>query len=317
MTREHRPGTERTERWMPRLPRRKRGRALLLVGVLLAATATVTAAAYGRSTGHPDAGREQALVVNGREVVPEELETYGDAHSIDLSTDEGLQSAVSGAVRFKVLQQQAYDRGLIKYLDYAGFLADLQRRNDSNARSIQEGKAVYGVSHYEPSTYLSYVESTLQHGIQLALVAEKRITPSESALRTFYDQHKDQYAKKVDSISLTLLRPPATGQGVAVPVENITINDENAYSYSKYRSALYTTALQLTAGQTQPVVGDTEGELLLARCTGRKPAGYKTFEEVREEITQRSEDEQFQRYLDSLTAAAQVVVSQRLRDLMP
>jgi hypothetical protein len=293
-----------------------KGKAVLLVAVLIAVAAV--AVVVCRSTGHVQtAAQQQALVVDGRVVAPEELKTYGQAHSIDLSTDVGLQSAVTGLVRFKVLQQQAFDRGLIGYLDYAGFLDDLQIKNSAMQQAISAGQAVYGVSHYEPSTYLSYVESNLQHAVQQALINEKRINPSDSALRTFYGKHKDLYAKKVDSISLTLSRPPATGQGAGVPVENLTIDDKNAYSYSKYRPALYAVALQLTAGQIQPVVGDTDGEQLLARCTSRKSAGYKTFQEVREEITQRYEDEQFQRYLDSLTTAAKVVVNQRLRDLMP
>ncbi|HET6293894.1 MAG TPA: peptidylprolyl isomerase [Kribbella sp.] len=284
-----------------------RGRALLVV---VAVTVAMMTAACGRSTDRGGAGQEQALVVGGQVVTPEELKTYADAHSIDLTTDVGLQSLVTGVVRFKVVQQQAQQRGLIGYVDYAGFLSDVQRKNSSNEQAIQDGKAVYGVSQYQPSTYLSYLESSLQHSLQQALVAEKRIAPSESDLRAFYDQRKEQYAKKVDTISLALVRPSA-------PVQTITIDDQNAYTYSKYRSALYEVAVRLKPGQTGPVVGDTEGGALLARCISRKSAGYKTFQQVREEITQRFTDEQFQRYLDSLTTAAEVVVSPRLRDLLP
>jgi hypothetical protein len=289
-------------------------RVVLFVALGIVAAMGVTAC--GDDGARSGAGDEPALTVNGRVVPPEELTTYAAAHSVDLSTDEGLQTAVKGAAGFKVLQQQAHDRKLIGYVDYAGFLADLHRKNDANAAAIQQGSAVYGVSRYEPSTYLSYLESTLQHSLQLALVAEKRIVPSDGALRAFYEQHKDQYAKKVDSIALKLMRPPADGQGTAVPVGDLTIDEKSAYSYSKYRPALYAVALQLTAGETAPVIGDTAGEPLLAYCKSRKPAGYKTFQEVRQEITQRYEDEQFQRYLDSLSAGAKVVVSPRLRDLV-
>ncbi|WP_371404366.1 peptidylprolyl isomerase [Kribbella sp. NBC_00662] len=229
------------------------------------------------------------LTVNGQVVPPDELRTYAAAHSLDLDTPDGHRAAVAGITRFKVVQQQAYDRGLVGYLDYAGFLRDLEKKNK------QPG---YGVTSYQPASYLSYLESNLSLGLRRALVAERRITPTEAQLQAFYSAHKDEYARRTDTIQLTL-----QGGG---RIQRLRIDDANAYTYSKYRTTLFTAAQELAVGDSVPVIGDTAGGQVLVTCTARTPGGYKTLPEVRQELTERYVDQQFQRYLDALTTATRV-----------
>lgn len=229
------------------------------------------------------------LTVNGQVVPADELRIYATAHSLDLDTWDGHKAAVAGMVRFKVLQQQAHDRGLISYVDYAGFRRDLEQKNDHPG---------YGVTSYDPASYLSYLESNLALGLRRALVADRRITPTDAELQAFYSAHKDEYARKTDTIQLTLRSAGRT--------ERLRIDEGTAYTYSKYRPALFTAAQQLPVGESVPVVGDTVGGQVLITCTSRTPGGYKTLPQVRQELTERYVDQEFQRYLDALTAATPV-----------
>ena len=323
-----------------------RRRTVLLVAGAVAALAVaalvvgggVIAATLPRGLGDGVVAR-----VDGHPVTVAELRGYAAAHSLDLGTGDGRDAAVAGAVRVEALQAAALARGLVASDD---LLAGLDAANAANAAAIDAGQAVYGVSRYSADTFYARAESTLEHDLAAALIADGDLSPTEAELRALYEETKDEVAREPDSLALRLLRfdTDSAGQaGVAevfarldagedfdavaadyaarggaglVDVSSLDITPDTAYSIAKYESTLWAAVSDLQPGDTRLVTDDPGGGLLVVHCATRTPGGVQDLEEVRPDLTARYEEREFQRYADGLVRDADVVVTDRLDELL-
>jgi hypothetical protein len=101
--------------------------------------------------------------------------------------------AVSDAVRATVQFTLAHKYGLIPDPAYAAFLSSLAAQNASRAQALSQHQPIYGPEQYTETTYFSYVLSQTGISLQNILVERGVIPVTNSALRQYYNMHRDDY----------------------------------------------------------------------------------------------------------------------------
>ncbi|MBB6734945.1 peptidylprolyl isomerase [Cohnella zeiphila] len=325
--------------------RRRRGRRAFIAA---AAAALAAAALYAGivSAARSNTGEERGdavALMNGQPIVLGQLRTYAEVNSLELHDAEAVEQAVEGAAHNKLMQIEAYKRGLTRSVSYDELLADMAAENDRRSQDRAAGKVIYGVPTYSEPIYYSQVMGNLAHSLENALVSEGAIQPTDDNLRRFYAANRDAYARGQDEIKLLVLNVPATEEGQAqltaikeryekgepfdrlyaeyadgtagdsgkagasVTAETLTVDESNAYELSKYQGELYEAAESMAVGDVQVVSDSLDGGMLkLLYCAGRKPAAYLSFEEVKPELTLRYVDREFDGYLETLYRQADI-----------
>jgi hypothetical protein len=101
--------------------------------------------------------------------------------------------AVSDAERATVQFNLAHKYGLIADPGYAAFLSSLAAQNASRAQALSQHQPIYGPEQYTETTYFAYVLSQAGISLTTTLVNHGVISVTNSALRQYYNAHRDDY----------------------------------------------------------------------------------------------------------------------------
>jgi hypothetical protein len=121
--------------------------------------------------------------------------------------------AVSDVVRATVQFTLAHKYGLIPDPSYAAFLSSLVAQNASRAQALRQHQPIYGPEQYTETTYFSYVLSQAGISLQNILVERGVIPVTNSALRQYYNIHRDDYQQTVGTDTGAM--GPQTQPGIA------------------------------------------------------------------------------------------------------
>jgi hypothetical protein len=270
--------------------------------------------------------------VSGHPLTGPELAQVADLMSLDQAPGQTDQLIRAG-VRIKAIQLEAWRRGLIASVDFTDLVAELELVNQSHRDTAQAGGVVYGVSRFDLATHFARSVSAARTALWNDLAANGQLEPSPAQLTALYQRQFDQVAAQPDSISLDLIRLPATAAGLAaaqalledlaagVTVEQalaaqpglvweatvLEVTPESAYELAKYRPALHSAATALRPGQVTSLSDDLAGGLILLRCRHRQSNPPLPLAQVIDQVRGLAQDELFERLIDELVAASPVV----------
>ncbi|GGN22508.1 hypothetical protein [Streptomyces fuscichromogenes] len=112
-------------------------------------------------------------------------------HSGTTPADYLKQRALSDAKKTTVVLNLAHEYGLLADPSYSGFLRDWTAENQRRSAAVATGQVIYGPKQYTEANYLTYVLHNLAFDLKQKLAKKGVLKVTESALRRYYDTHKN------------------------------------------------------------------------------------------------------------------------------
>ncbi|WP_190276185.1 peptidylprolyl isomerase [Paenibacillus sp. JDR-2] len=183
-------------------------------GVLLLASAGL-AVAWPQPTGGSPSGSEAIATVGGQPISLDEFRlymdkakgevtnyfsvTYGAEDRKDYWTsafggerpiDRLKKQAMKDAVEGKTLQLLAVENGLAESSSFADFTRNWNDNNQSRAKDLKQGKAIYGLGEYDLSQFYFYSISNLKLDLAEKL-GERELKVTDQELLDRYQSHAE------------------------------------------------------------------------------------------------------------------------------
>lgn len=214
----------------PTSRRPSRRTVLVLTGVCLALTALVVTAVtllrpdrtdeVASLDGHPVTRDE--LLFHMRRLAPtvqnELRNKYHLKGTINWNAKAGDRTALQ-RLETRALDEVRRDRttlvlakeqGLVDSVDYADFLADLARENQSRADAVAAGKTVYGVTEFTPEEYYTHrlTEITTNLKERLGADAGDPLWVTDAEVRHTFDTDRDDWSANATTYRYSRLVVP-------------------------------------------------------------------------------------------------------------
>lgn len=297
---------------------------------------------FNKNTSQPDhpgqveTGNPVAYV-NGIPVEKEEMSLMmqlsgmvGDGLQSTNITDN--QAAVNRMVEIKTAQQTAVKYGVLKDSSFSAFLKELDQENERRANALGNKEAIYGPRQYSKLTYYDYRHTLMMNALKLAW-SKQGLDMDESKLLDYYDQHRESIAKKHDTIQVYRIiqaktQPEQAKRNIYEIRQKLkteeafqelfhqleqeqglteieTIQEDNYKEISKYRSDYYHLVSELVPGEVSRVIEDPDSYSIVM-IKERKPGGYASFADIREEVVQQYIDDGYASFLKQQMAGSEV-----------
>jgi len=107
------------------------------------------------------------------------------------------EMALDKAVRCKVQQIMALEKGIVEHIDFDQMMLEMQEENLKRKTKIEKGEVVYGAKHYTERTYFAHEFDKMVIQLKTALL-EEELKPSEKELKALV---KDEYFSLEDNRS--------------------------------------------------------------------------------------------------------------------
>lgn len=310
--------------------------SLLLIGLSLAlSTLVVLHNSPKTKSGSTELQEDVVAWVNNEPVGRQEMASITALSGISASTSSQREMAEALA-RIKTVQQEATRNHLLVEDTYANFLIEWREENARRATAIEKNEVIYGPKELTELAYYNYRQSYLYNKLQ-KLWVDNVADLSEQSMRLYYDQHRDELARKPDSVTVYKIMEPipqGANSRAAVEkrirdirrkldegadfielyqawlenggaVETETIDERNVSETAKYRNEFYNMIIGMKQGDTSGII-ELNGSFTLVYVAERKEQGFKSFEEIREEVKNQYLDTGFDAYISEKASSAQI-----------
>lgn len=262
-------------------------------------------------------------------------------------------NTVARIIREKVEQGLFQELSILPDASYAALLAEFQRVAQEREQAVRQGQAVYGPVRYTQLQFYEHRKALLR--VQaIAALAQKCWQPTELDLRTFYDQHREQFSAPPSySVEILTLRPRESLNSVArdetvraaadVIQARLAAGDAVSSVLAKPPEAraiaiatqrfteigadrlgeLFSDGNQLAAVQALAPgrilqLADSESQVRVVRCVAKTAPTFRPYEAVQALVRSQWLDFQYHQYLANLARHARVRVNQEVVDkLLP
>lgn len=245
---------------------------------------------------------------------------------------EHNEEAMDRLLEVKVAQQLAVKYGILKDSSFSAFLEEFDLENQRRAKALTNKEVIYGPRQYSQLTYYDYRHANMINSLK-SKWSEQELDISDDKLMDYYEQNRDRFAKKHDTIKLYKIMQPKGTSGAEQRIHQIeqelkagqdfmklyhqleeegfteieTINEENYREVSKYRSGFYHLVTNLSLGEVSEVLED-EKQYFVVMIVDKHAEGFKNFEEIREEVIRHYTDDYFQSFLKQQMALSEVKI---------
>ncbi|WNR46000.1 peptidylprolyl isomerase [Paenibacillus roseipurpureus] len=281
-----------------------------------------------------NASPDTVMSVNGTVITTQEFELI-TGMSWERAGAKMTNEQKNQLVRTRVIQLEAKKRGIPVSIDYAAFTQELQKENLRRATALNNHEPIYGPKQYSERMYFDYRIANITRDLR-RYMQEHELDTSDVKLGAYYEANKDQVALKLDSYAFQeLIVPDLTdaSKGKAEELlnqlraganfdhiyaerskaEGLTasefMNEDNRRSFDKYRSVFFNAVHSLKQGEVALEAIEDQDSYKIVKCTKRETAGYKTFEEAKNDVLQRYLDAQLESYLKPFVLKAKVTIT--------
>ncbi|GIP28532.1 hypothetical protein J23TS9_36620 [Paenibacillus sp. J23TS9] len=270
------------------------------------------------------------------------MQTRGYREEKGGKLSESLKEQVmESLIQVKTAEQEAIRQGISEKGAYASLSAELEQENKRRDEAVRSKQVIYGPRQFTLQSYYDYKHARTLNQLKMVW-KKKQPNVEDKALRAYYEENRNQLAKKHDIIRIYKLtelsmnknggsgereRNEANGriealleqmQGGGIPFMKLyesrkykpgltgveVIKEDNYRDMAKYRSGFYELAARLQPGESGMV--EENGIKAILYCDARTEGGYLSFDEVREEVMLRYEDKSFGDYLEGLASGAKI-----------
>lgn len=280
--------------------------------------------------------------MNKAEVVKYFADKYGAEYTADFwRSDFGGESprdmlrdaAMEELIPYKIKQKLAKKNELLDSCDYSDFLVRLEEENKQRKQKKESGGVVYGVTEYTPAAY--YKDSMAKLEIGLRDLWMEKLDPDEPELLAYYEEIKDGYYKKLNESNITvysfdfskeeeakaLLERANQGEDVqqaaeaaGAKIENMDIDNESL----RYITFAYPGVDELIEKKQAPFAAGlygTAGEICFVRVNEIKDGGYKSFEDVKQNVLSMYTERDLNGYIEKLVKKAKIKYTKEYKEI--
>lgn len=208
----------------------------------------------------------------------------------------------------------AKEQGLVDSVDYAGFLTDLARENDSRAKAVAAGQTVYGVTHFSPAEYYTHRLAEITTSLKKRLSAKPGdpLWVTDTDVRHAFDADREAWSANATTYTYSTLVVPAAAQDdagslrtgrladVAAQVPGATLTtgtyDGGPTTLNAHTQDLLAVLGNLAPGEISAPVPGT-GQVTYYQLDSRTVDENAAFAGYANRIRQSLIDEKFTRYL--------------------
>lgn len=253
-----------------------------------------------------------AIVKVGSETITAEdlksrLQAIPMAYQQYSATPEGRREFLNLLVREKVMLVEARKSGLDKQKNFQDAVAQFKKKAQTDLEDFQNGMLIE---------------------MMLAQLRTKDLAVTDTDLRAYYDQHREDYTNPLEiQASHILVRSPEDadralarlkgGESFEAVAKAVSIDPSTAarggklspFTKGNLTPEFENAVLQLKNGQTSGVVKSKFGYHIIKR-TGQRALPAKTFEEAQESIRTRMQRDKFEDWVTRTTASLGVKVDE-------
>ncbi len=228
---------------------------------------------------------------------------------------------------------------------YAVFLKNLEAENERRQAAVKKGEPIYGPTQFDEDTFQRYLFSKMVEQLQQQLSAGDW-KPSSATLEALYAERKETAYRKEDTVQFeSFCWPYAKPEGevtaeskheAQLKLEEIsaqlsqsnfkeiaqrypvryaqeTLDDSTANVDFKYRPILTEQVRSLPVGGVSQIFENDEGDALcLVTVNGRQIAGYRPFDEVRDQVQAQYIEEKYAALVEQLAREAKIEINQKV-----
>jgi len=273
--------------------------------------------------------------------VSDSADFWTTPHAGETPLDWLKTRALDECVRILVEKTLARDHGVPTDTSYLAFLQRLERENQRRREAVAAGEPVYGPQQYGEDEYFNYSFTNMVIELKRRLAADE-FAASDDVLRQRYEQSKDTLYNRGDRVVVLAIRVPFAGRsekgltreeaqdaiaelrakltpdatlesleaacGTAASVEEMAFDDSTARADGMIRAVALSEAMKLTPGQLSPVF-EERMTFWVMKCVSREPLGYRSFDEVKDNVRSRYVDEKYGALVTDLVSKAQVEIN--------
>ncbi|MFC4776646.1 peptidylprolyl isomerase [Paenibacillus sp. GCM10023252] len=278
-------------------------------------------------------GEEAVIKVNGSLVTKKELEWITGQSGLESGVELSVKEQAL-AVRTRVIQLEAVKRSIPVPIGEKSFLEAMDVENLRRSKALENNEPIYGPKQYTEKPYYHSLMTKAERALKDKLRG-KEIDSSQEKLLAYYEAHKDKLARKMDSYWLEALVEPGESHdarkraellldrlSAGEPFEKLyaerrslkgltaeeQINDADRRNVEKYREALYEGIKDMKVGEVRLAVIQDQDSFKIIRCVKRQQGGYSSFEEVRDNVTERYLEQEFDRIVKQWIDLAEIKV---------
>ena len=148
--------------------------------------------------------------------VADNQEFWNTPYDGEIPIEVARKKTLNEALRIKIQQILAKQKGIVQDISYQGFLINLKKENTRRKEAVKQGRPVFGPVLYDESGYYSYLFENMVIRLKEVL-AGSELQVTDGQVREYYEQVRDQKFRKEDSVRVQKLSIPYIAQGKKGP----------------------------------------------------------------------------------------------------
>jgi hypothetical protein len=259
------------------------------------------------------------------------------------------QRTLDECVKIKLQEKLAKEKGILADISQEAFLGGMKAENDRRSKAIKSNQPVYGPKQLDENTYFSYFFNNMIIKLKEKL-AEKELKATDEELEKHYTSVRDKLYTYEDTIKISMITlavgeeekvnseakeerleiikelkerldkgedfekvlKDATSKGIkGLTTTARTLDKDTARNNSREEPLLLDAVNNLSPYGISDVF-EENSSLNIAKCIDRKEGGYKSFEDVKENVKSSYINERYDEIIRNLIKDASIEVNDKV-----
>ena len=267
--------------------------------------------------------------------------SYNGESTIDMLRENVMKKLI----RIKIQQILAREKGIIQDIGYPEFIRALEHENRRRAEAVKNKQAIFGLVKF---TERAFFDKTFGEMVfQLKEKIKKESSIGENKLKEYYEANKDKLFKKLDKIKIQKISVPYSSKyktkkedseyrimeikarlnkvedfeeiselyskdsSIKIEFSEQVFDDSTARSDYKKWPELALMAGNLPEGEVSDIFEENESFYII-KCIERSDSGYKSLDEVKNDVESLIADDEYEKMIDKLVSEAKVDINEKV-----
>ncbi|WP_273326843.1 foldase protein PrsA [Vallitalea guaymasensis] len=245
-------------------------------------------------------------------------------------------------IRIKIEQLLFREKNVVEDISYKTFIKSFIEENERRNKALDKGEIIYGPKEFQEDDYYSYLHSKRVLLLKEILASDK-FTLDDEKLKLYYDNSKELYPdfKKQDYIEARLIKispldirdkkltasnikelidthdnifdnqidfyDTIEKNGYRIDVIDRVFDETTARNDIKFEYSIYNPVSRLKVNEISEII-DYNGAFYIIKCISRKEGSYYSFEDKKDIIRTRYNDEKYEELIQKLMNESEVKI---------
>ncbi|WP_113676057.1 foldase protein PrsA [Vallitalea guaymasensis] len=251
-----------------------------------------------------------------------------------------IQQDLDYMIRIKIEQLLFREKNVVEDISYKTFIKSFIEENKRRKKALDKGEIIYGPKEFQEDDYYSYLHSKRVLLLKEILAGDEFAIDNEK-LKIYYDNSRELYAdykkqvyieaklvkispldirdKKLTASNIKELidthynifddqidfQDAIEKNGYRIDVIDRVFDETTARNDIKFEYSIYNPVSRLEVNEISEVI-DYNGAFYIIKCISRKEGSYYSFEEKKDIIRTRYNDEKYEELIQKLMDESEV-----------